>query len=129
MLKNFNEEFGRQIERDAAKYKNLSKWCTNLMVPGKGDWKTHWPVYTLPSVFHFAALYSTSTVQLITKRKRTLIYSCSIFWAQSTETTVLHIEVRGFVNEQERCKENGNFWYSLQQSWLNHWGKLLIYKR
>lgn len=36
MLKNFNEEFDRLIEWDAAKYKNLS---THFMIPGKGAWK------------------------------------------------------------------------------------------
>lgn len=60
MLKNFNEEFDRLIEWDAAKYKNLSRCCTRFTIPGKGAWKMRWPVYASSSVFHFAVLPSTS---------------------------------------------------------------------
>lgn len=61
MLKNFNEEFDRLIEWDAAKYKNLTRCSTHFMIPGKGAWKMCWPVYTPSWVFHFTASHSTST--------------------------------------------------------------------
>lgn len=78
MLKNFNEEFDRLIEWDAAKYKNLNGCSTHFTIPGKGAWKACWPIYTSPWVFHFTASLSTSTTHQMAKQKRVLNCSGSI---------------------------------------------------
>lgn len=118
MLKNFNEEFDRLIEWDAAKYKNLNGCSTHFTIPGKGAWKTFDP-FTHHHGYFTSLLHFLHPQSIWWQRKEGI----KLQWqhhhlhlnVNSTETTILHVGMRYSSTEQGRYKETRNVVNLLQQ--------------
>lgn len=123
MLKNFNEEFDRLIEWAAAKYKNLNRCSTHFTIPGKGAQKrvdpfTHHPGYfsSLLRILHQQSIWLQKKIVDINLQLQCHHLHLSI---NSAEATILHVGVRGSIEEQDEHKENRNLVNSLEWLRLN----------
>lgn len=104
MLKNFNEEFDRLIEWDAAKYKNLNRCSTHFTIPGKGAWNTLTRLhFSLGISLHCFTFYINPSDGKGKENINLQLQCCHLHL--STEATVLRAGVRSSSKEQDRCKE------------------------
>jgi len=112
MLKNFNEEFDRLIEWDAAKYKILNRCSTYFTIPGKSAWKNVLTrlYITLGISLCCFTFYINNPSDGKEKEDINSQLPCHHLHlsVNSTEATILRVGVRSSIKEQDRYKENRN---------------------